>query len=70
MTCVSLARKSLTDPLYSLSITSSDYYLFTFLQNSLNKIELNSLENGKRHIEQFFPEKDKMLEDRITELCM
>ena len=44
--------------LYSPDITSSAFHLFWPLQNSLNGKNFNSLEDCKRHLEQFFAQKD------------
>ena len=38
-----------------------DFHLFRSLQNSLNGKNFNSLEDGKRCLEQFFAQKDKKL---------
>ena len=55
-----LGWKVLIHPLYSLDITPPDH-LFQSLQNSLNGKKLNSLEDHKRHPEQFFIRKIKVL---------
>ena len=39
---------------HSPDIATSDFHLFRSLQNSLNGKNLNSLEDCKRHLEQFF----------------
>jgi len=44
-------------PPYSPDIASSDYYLFTSLQNSLNSIKLASKEACENHLKQFFDQK-------------
>ena len=44
---------------YSPDIASSDFHLFQSLQNSLNGKNVISLEDCKRHLEQFFAQKDK-----------
>ena len=44
---------------YSPDVAPSDFYLFWSLQNSLNGRKFNSLEDCKRHLEQFFAQKDK-----------
>ena len=49
--------------LYSPDITPSDFHLFWSLQNSLNEKYFNSLEDCKRHLEQFFAQKDKKFWD-------
>ena len=55
--------------LYSPDIAPSEFHLFWSLQNSLNEKYFNSLEDCKRHLEQFFAQKDKMFwEDRIMKL--
>ena len=43
---------------YSPDIAPSDFHLFWSLQNSLNGKYFNSLEDCKRHLEQFFAQKD------------
>ena len=54
---------------YSPDIAHLDFHLFRSLQNSLNEKYFNSLEDCKRHLEQFFAQKDKMFwEDRIMKL--
>ena len=54
---------------YSPDITLSDFHLFRSLQNSLNGKIFNSLEDCRRHLEQFFAQKDKMFwEDGIMKL--
>ena len=45
--------------LYSPDIAPLDFHLFQFLQNSLNGKNFNSLKDCKRHLEQFFAQKDK-----------
>ena len=55
--------------LYSPDIAPSDFHLFQSLQNSLNGKNVNSLEDCKRHLEQFFAQKDKKFwEDGIMKL--
>ena len=44
---------------YSPHIAPSDLHLLWSLQNSLNGKNVNSLEDCKRHLEQFFAQKDK-----------
>ena len=44
---------------YSPDIAPLDFHLFWSLQNSLNGKNFNSLEDCKRHLEQFFAQKDK-----------
>ena len=54
---------------YSSDIAPSDFHLFRSLQNSLNGKNFNSLEDCKRHPEQFFAQKDKKFcEDGIMKL--
>ena len=66
--CVSLmTRQSLLQfgwevlihPSYSPNIAPLDFHLFWSLPNSLNGKNFNSLEDYKRHLEQFFAQKDK-----------
>ena len=47
--------------LYSPAIAPSGFHLYQSLQNSLNGKNFNSLEDCKRHLEQFFSQKDKVL---------
>ena len=55
--------------LYSQDIAPLDFHLFRSLQNSLNGKYFNSLEDCKRHLEQFFVQKDKRFwEDGIMKL--
>ena len=55
--------------LYSPDITPLDFHLFWSLQNPLNGKNFNSLEDCKRHLEQFFAQKDKKFgEDGIRKL--
>ena len=54
---------------YSPDIAPSDFHLFWSLQNSLNEKKFNSLQDSKRHLEQFFAQKDKKFwEDGIMKL--
>ena len=54
---------------YSPDIAPSDFHLFQSLQNSLNGKNFNFLEDCRRHLEQFFAQKDKKFwEDGITKL--
>ena len=56
-------------PLYSPDITSLDFHLFWFSQNYLNGKIFNFLEDCKRHLDQFFTQKDKKFwEDGIMKL--
>ena len=43
--------------LYSPNIAPSDFHLFRSLQNSLNRKYFNSMEDCKRHLEQFFAQR-------------
>ena len=54
---------------YSPDIAPLDLHLLRSLQNSLNGRNFNSLEDCKRHLEQFFAQKDKKFwEDGIMKL--
>ena len=53
-----LGWEVLIHPPYSPDIAPSDFHLFRSLQNSLNGKNFNSLEDCKRHLEQFFAQKD------------
>ena len=62
-----LGWEVLIHPLYSPDTAPSACYLFQSLQSSLNGNSFNSLEDCKRHLEQFFAQKDKKFwEDGIT----
>ena len=64
-----LGWEVLIHPPYSPDIAPSDFHLFRSLQNSLNGRKFNSLEYCKRHLEQFFAQKDKKFwEDGIMKL--
>ena len=54
-----LVWEVLIHPPYSPDIAPSDFNLLQFLQNSVNGKKFNSLEDFKRHLEQFFAQKDK-----------
>ena len=54
-----LVWEVLIHPPYSPDIASSDFHLFRSSQNSLNGKNVNSLKDRKRHLEQFFAQKDK-----------
>ena len=51
-------------PPYSPSLAPSDYYLFRFLQNSLNGKTFNDDEAVKSHLVQFFADKDQNFSER------
>ena len=53
-----LGWEILIHPPYSPDIVPSDFYLFRSLQNSFNGKNLNVLEDCKRHLEQFFVQKE------------
>ena len=64
-----LGWEVLIHPPYSLDIAPSDFQLFRSLQNSINGKNFNSLEDCKRHLEQFFAQKAKKFwEDGIMKL--
>ena len=64
-----LSWEVLIHPLYSPDVAPSDFHLFRSLQNSLNGKNFHSLEDCKRHPEQFFAQKDKKFwEDGIMKL--
>ena len=64
-----LGWEVLIHPPYSPDIAPSDFHLFQSLQNSLNGRNFTSLEDCKRHLEQFFAQKDKKFwEDGIMKL--
>ena len=44
---------------YSPDIAPLDFHLFHFLQDSVSGKNVNSLEDCKRHLEQFFAQEDK-----------
>ena len=52
-----LGWEVLIHPLYSPDIAPSDFHLFQSLQKSLNGKNFSSLEDCKRHLEQFFAQK-------------
>ena len=52
-----LGREVLIHLPYSADIAPSDFHLFRSLQNSLNGKNFSSLEDCKRHLEQFFAQK-------------
>ena len=49
-----LGWEVLIEPLFSLHIAPLDFHLFWSLQNFLSGKNFNSLEDGKKHLEQFF----------------
>ena len=64
-----LGWEVLIHPPYSPDIAPSVFHLFQSLQNSLNGKNFHSLEDCKRHLEQFFAQKDKKFwEDGIMKL--
>ena len=54
-----LGWEVLIHPSYSPDIAPSDFHLFRSSQNSPNRRNFNSLEDCKRHLDQFFAQKDK-----------
>ena len=54
-----LGWEALIHPPYSPDIAPSDFHLFRSLQDSLNGKNFSSLEDCKRHLGQFFAQKDK-----------
>ena len=64
-----LGWEVLIHPPYSPDIAPSDFHLFWSLQNSLNGKNLISLENCKRHLEQFFAQKDKKFWEGLPWWC-
>ena len=63
-----LAWEVLIHPPYPPDMASLDFHLFWSLQNPLNGKNFNYLEDCKRHLDQFFAQKDKFWEDGITKL--
>ena len=64
-----LGWEVLIHPPYSPDIAPSGFHRFWSLQNSLNGKNFNSLEDCKRHLKQFFAQKDKKFwEDGIMKL--
>ena len=55
-----LGWEVLIHPPYSPDIAPSDFHLFRSLQNSLNGKSFSSLEDCKRHLEQFLAQKYKI----------
>ena len=58
-----LGWEVLIHPPYSPDVAPSDFHLFRSLQISLNGKNFNSLEDCKRHLEQFFAQKDKIFQE-------
>ena len=54
-----LGWEVLIHPPYSSDIAPSGFHLFRSLQNSLNGKNFSSLEECKRHLEQFFAQKNR-----------
>ena len=64
-----LGWEVLIHPPYSPDIAPLNFHLLRSLQNSLNRKNFNTLEDCKRHLEQFFAQKDKKFwEDGIMKL--
>ena len=64
-----LGWEVLIHPPYSPGFAPSDFHLFRSLQSSINGKKFNSLEDCKRHLKQFFAQKDKKFwEDGIMKL--
>ena len=64
-----LGWEVLIHPPYAPDTAPPDFHLFRSLQNSLNGKMFNSLDDCKRHLEQFFAQKDKKFwEDGIMKL--
>ena len=64
-----LGWEVLIHPPYSPDIAPLDFHLFQSLQNSLHGKNFSSLGDCKRHLEEFFAQKDKKFwEDRIMKL--
>ena len=67
--CYSLSGKFWFIHCIPPDIAPLDFHLFQSLQNSLNGKNFSSLEDCKRHLEQFFARKDKKFwEDGIMKL--
>ena len=56
--------KVMLHPQYKPDLAPSDYYLFRFLQNSLNGKTFNDDEAVKSHLVQFFADKDQKFYER------
>ena len=63
-----LGWEVLIHPPYSPDITPLDFHLFWSLQNSLNGKIFNSLEDCKRHLEEFFAQKHKKFLEELLKL--
>ena len=59
-----LGWKVILHPPYSPDLAPSDYYLFRYLQNSLNGKTFNDDEAVKSHLVQFFADKDQKFYER------
>ena len=64
-----LVWEFLIHPLYSQNMAPLNFHLFWSLQDSLTGKKINSLEDCKRYLEQFFAQEDKkFLENGIMTL--
>ena len=68
-----LGWDAMLHPPYSPDLTPSGYYLFRFLQNSLNGKTFNHYEAVKSHLVQFFADKDQKVYERgimkLPDIC-